>query len=202
MKLNDLTKNIRENLRQKLKIKNTLSILNVPKQALLEKGNLVILLDDKNKPLSFSWAKDDKFHVELLSKFPEELVESIFKSKATRIFETEEDFDADIDMDYKVDYSDLEAILKKQLRELIKSGEKQLEEANTKFGKLDKNSLIKSLKTQSGSFNIWMTENGFEKPNVKCLKEAFKEADLKNDFPLKKRASFAKCFYKIANNGK
>lgn len=198
MKINDLTFNIKSQLEQKLNIKNSLSIMNVPKQDLLEKGDLVVLLDDKNKPIICEFLKDGSYHVELKDiTFPKMLVDSLLKSKATRIFETD-DFNAEFDMDYYIDYSQIETNEKRDIRNFVKSAEKKLEESSKRFGKMDKQSLMKTITSQNGTFTVWMNENGHSIPDKKCLQEAFAEADKFHDFPLKKRAGLAKCFHKIS----
>lgn len=198
MKLNDLTKTIRENIRKKLNIVSTLTILNVPKQKLLEKGNMILLLDEDVKPISFSWTKDNKEYLELHFPLCETLIANIVISDNTKQFESEQNNgDSENDMDFVVDYNDLDTILKKKLRDLIRSGEKQLEESNSKFGKFNKVSLLKNFKSTQGSFDQWLKDKGFGTPNIECFKEAYKEADQKNDLPFKKRAAYAKCLYKI-----
>ena len=58
--------------------------------------------------------------------------------------------------------------------------------------------LLKTIATQNGTFTLWMKEHNYTIPNDECLNEAFIEADKFHDFFLKKRASFAKTFYKIS----
>ena len=197
MIVDDLTKGLRNRLDEMMGIKNSLSILNIPKQDLLDKGDLVILLNDKNKPIVVEFLKVGKFHVELKNnQFPKLLVESILKSDKLRLFEVE-NFDAEFDTDHAISYSDLTADQKKDIKEFIKISESKLCTEHMRFGKMSNDSLKKTIGVQNGIFTVWMKENGFDVPNKECLKEAYHEAHQTNDMLLKKRAAAAKCFHKI-----
>ncbi len=197
MKLEELTKNVKLQLEQKLNIVKTISILNIPKQNLFEKGSLVILLDNKNKALTTEFLKDNGISIEMKNiSFSKILIEHILL-KDLKLFNSF-DFDELYDNDLYIDYMDLGPKEKKEVKEHIKKSEKMLEESSLRFGKLDKSKLTKQLNTQTGLFDIWMQEHGFNIPNKPCLMEAYAEAEKFHDVPLKKRACIAKCFYKIS----
>lgn len=198
MKINDLTCAVKSQLEKKMNIKYSLSILNIPKQKLLEKGDIVILLDDNKKPIICEFLKVGTYHMELKDvTFPKLLIENIFNTEKLKMFETLNDF-TEYANDYLIDYSDLESKEKKEIRTFINLAEKKIEESSTRFGKLNKQILLKTIATQNGTFTLWMKEHNYTIPNDECLNEAFIEADKFHDFFLKKRASFAKTFYKIS----
>lgn len=197
MIVDDLTKGLRNKIEEIFSIKNSLSILNVPKQKLLERGNLIILLDDNNKPIIVEFVKSGKYHLELKNtSFPKLLVESIFKSDSTQLFETT-NFDIEFDNDYYINYNKLTPNEKNDLKTFIKHAENKLINEHMRFGTMCKDSLNKTINIQNGIFTVWMKENGFEIPNNECLKVAYKEAVESNDIQLKKRAAAAKCYHKI-----
>ena len=197
MIVDDLTKGLRNRLEEMMGIKNSLSILNIPKQDLLDKGELVILLNDKNKPIIVEFLKVGKYHIELKNnQLPKILVESILESSKLKLFEAD-DFDVDYDTDNYINYSDLTAEQKKDIKAFIKISESKLCSEHMRFGKMSDESLKKTIGVQNGIFTIWMKEKGFETPNKECLKEAYAEAHSLNDMLLKKRAAAAKCFHKI-----
>jgi hypothetical protein len=197
MIVDDLTKGLRNRLDEIFSIKNSLSILNIPKQDLLDKGEIVILLNDKNKPIIVEFLKVGKYHIELKNnQFPKLLVESILKSEKIKLFESS-DFDAEFDTDQYINYGDLTAEQKKDIKIFMKTSVSKLCEEHKRFGKMSDDSLKKTIGVQNGIFTIWMKENGFDTPNKECLKEAYKVSQASNDMLLKKRAVAAKCFHKI-----
>lgn len=198
MIVDDLTKGLRNRFNEMMSIKNSLTILNIPKQGILDKGDLVILMNDKNTPIVVEFLKRDKLHIELKNnQFPKLLVESILTSGNISLFEVT-DFDPELDTDYKITYSDLSVEQKKDVRSFIKVSESKLCLENTRFGKISHQSLNKIIGMQNGIFTAWMKENGFETPNKECLKEAYNVAYTTNDMLLKKRAMVAKCLHKIS----
>ena len=197
MKVDDLTKGLRNKFDEIFSIKNSLSILDIPKQTLLEKGDLVILLDDKNKPVIVEFLKVGKHHIELKNtQFPKMLVEDILTSGKTKLFEVA-DFDDEYDKDHFINYNDLTVDQKKEIKQVMKNAEAKLTIDNSKFGKLCNESLTKTINVQNGCFTTWMNEKGHKIPNKQCLKEAYQEAIDSNNMMLKKRAAAAKCFHKI-----
>lgn len=200
MKLEELTKNVKIHLEQKMNIKKSISILNIPKQALLEKGNLIILLDNNNKPIVTEF-KNNQFNMELkYIPFQKTTIDKLFESDV-KIFEVS-DFHESFDYDYYIDYKNIKPDGKKEIRNFIKSSEKKLQESNLRFGKTNKQDILKTILVQTGFFNIWMEDHGHTIPDKKCLREAYIEADNLKDFPLKKRAALSKCFYKISQLNK
>jgi len=198
MKLKGLISNAKEALQRKMNIKHSLSIMNIPKQKFLDSGDLVILMDEKNDVLAMEWLRDGFYHVEIKGNFNTEIISESLKNKGTRLFETA-NFNPIFDMDYVVDYKNLEPSTKKKLREFIQSAEKLYENRFSKFSKgLNKQTWLKNIKLQNGSFTEWCKEKGYDKASDKCILEAFKIADITNDHALKKRAAMAKCFNKIA----
>ena len=105
MKINDLTCAVKSQLEKKMNIKYSLSILNIPKQKLIEKGDIVILLDDKKKPIICEFLKVGAYHMELKDvTFPKLLIENIFNTEKLKMFETLSDF-TEYANDYLIDYS-------------------------------------------------------------------------------------------------
>lgn len=197
MIVDDLTKGLRNKIAEIFSIKNSLTVMNVPKQSLLEKGDIIILLSEKNKPIIVEFIKTGKYHLELKNaSFPKLLVENILGSKSIKLFETE-DFDSEYDTDYYINYSDLDINDRRNFRTFIKNAEKKLYNDHVRFGKLSNESLKKTISVQNGLFTVWMKENGFDIPDKKCLKEAYNEALKHNDMQLKKRAVAAKCYHKV-----
>ena len=171
--------------------------MDVPKQTLLERGDIVILLDDKNKPIIVEFLKVGKHHIELKNThFPKMLVEDILSSNKVKLFEVS-DFDSEFDNDKFINYNDLTVEQKKEIKTVIKNAENKLNSEHTRFGKLCNESLKKTISVQNGCFTTWMKEKGYETPDKNCLKEAYAEATLSNNMMLKKRAAAAKCFHKI-----
>ncbi len=197
MKVDDLTKGLRNKFDEIFSIKNSLSILDIPKQTLLEKGDLVILLDDKNKPVIVEFLKVGKHHIELKNtQFPKILIEDVMASDKIKLFEVS-DFDSDFDTDHFISYNDLSVDQKKEIKKVMKNAEAKLSQDHSKFGKLCNESLTKAINIQNGCFTAWMNEKGYVIPSKECLKEAYQEAIDSNNMMLKKRAVAAKCFHKI-----
>jgi hypothetical protein len=196
MIVEDLIKGVKNKLDRRLNIQNSLSIIDVPKQSLLEKGNIVVLLNEKNRPVIVEFLKLHKYHFELKnSNFPPILAENILKS--AKLFDTT-DFDEMFDNDYYIKYSEMDGIDKKNVRLFVKNAENILTKEHLRFGKMSNESLKRTINIQNGVFTDWMEEHGFSKPNKQCLAEAYKEAHSSRDVLLKKRAVAAKCFYKIS----
>jgi hypothetical protein len=202
MILDDLTKGLRNRLDEVFAIKNSLSILNIPKQELFDKGEIVVLLGANNKPVIVEFLKVGKYHVELKNtQFPKMLVEDILASNKAQLFETT-DYDPDYDNDLFINYSDLTADQKKSIKLFMKNAETKICVEHTKFGKLSLEGFNKTINVQNGIFTTWMNERGYNEPNKECLKEAYRVAHESNDMLLKKRASAAKCFHKIYTDRK
>ena len=151
MNIDDLTKNVKNKLDQKLNIKNSLSIINVPKQHLLDKGDLVVLLNDTNKSMVVEYLKDGHYHLNISGvTFPKLLVENIIELTETKLFETT-DFDENFDNDYFVDYSKLSTNIKRDIRTFVRGSEEKIREEHLRFGKFCKKSLKKTITSQNGS---------------------------------------------------
>jgi hypothetical protein len=195
MIVDDLTKGLRNRLDEIFSIKNSMSILNIPKQNLLEKGELVILLSDKNKPVVVEFLKLGKFHLELKNtEFPKLLIEDIIQSEKIKLFDISE---SDGDKDYYINYGELKTEQKKDLKTFIKNTEEKIFQNHSRFDKFCSESFKKTIKIQNGAFSLWMNDNGFVIPDKKCIMEANTVAKKTNDMQLKKRANCAKCFHKI-----
>ncbi len=198
MKLKGLISGVKSTLEKKMNIKHSLSIMNIPKQKFLDRGDLAILLDHKNSVLSMEWLRDGFYHVEIKGDFDASIITEILKNKATRLFKTES-FNPTMDMDYVLDYKSLDTTTKNKVKSFIQSGEGLYESRFSKFSKgLNKQAWLKNVRLQNGSFTEWCQERGNEKATDKCIIEAYKVADATNDHSLKRRAGMAKCFNKIA----
>ena len=198
MTLTDLRKKTQNALAKRMDIKQSLSIVNIPKQKFLDKGNLVILLNSGNEAIISEWLKDEHYHIELKNQLENKSINTIMQLDTIQLFETE-DFDPMLDMDYVINYSDLKPNIKNILKDYIKLTEEKLLNTFTKFGKTDKISWVKNIQAQNGSFTSWREEKGYMSTTKECIREAYVESEKKHDYLLKKRASFAKCFVKISN---
>ncbi len=198
MTLTDLREKTQIALAKKMDIKQSLSIINIPKQNFLDKGNLVILLNPENEAIVSEWLKDEQYHIGLKNQLTNETINKILQLNTVQLFETD-NFDAVLDMDYVVNYSDLKPDIKNLLKEYIKLTETNIIKTFTRFGKTDKVSWVKNIQAQNGSFTSWREEKGYTSTTNECIREAYNEAEMKHDYLLKKRASFAKCFLKITN---
>lgn len=197
MKLNELTKNVKNQLEQKLNIVKSITIINIPKQTVFEKGDLIILLDEKNKPITSEFLKTNGICIEIKNTtIPKVFAEEVL-AKDLILFETEQ-FNIIFDNNYYIDYKNLASEEKKDLIAYIKRSEKILTESSLRFGKIDKSKLTKQLNNQTGFFDEWMVEHGFNKPDNQCLLEAFTKAEKYHDHNLKKRAYIAKCIHNLS----
>lgn len=190
MKLDELTKNVRNQLDQKLNIVKSITITNIPKQALFEKGHLIILLDEKNKPIASEFLKTNGNCIEIKNTIlPKILVEEVLTKELILLENNNDSY---------TDYKNLLPSEKKNLTNYIKRAENLLIESSLRFGKVDKSKLTKQLNKQNGFFDEWMTEHGYNIPDENCLLEAFDEAEKNHDHNLKKRAYVAKCIHNLS----
>ena len=123
MNLDGLISDVKNKLQKKMNIKQSLSIMNIPKQKFLDKGDLVILMDDRNEILAMEWFKDGSYHIDIKGEFDNSIITNILKNKATRLFESS-NFDPLMDIDYVIDYKTLGAETKNKLKafHLFKEG--------------------------------------------------------------------------------
>jgi len=198
MKLEGLISNVKNTLQKKMNIRQSISIMNIPKQKFLDKGDLAILLDSRNEILSMEWLRDGFYHVEMKGEFDKEIISDILKNKNTRLFEAI-NFNPIIDTDYVIDYKMLAPSTKNKIKSSIQNSEEVFEKRFSKFSKgVNKQTWLKALKLQNGSFTQWCQERGNDRATHKCIIEAYKVADSTADHALKRRAAMAKCFNKIA----
>ena len=197
MKLKALHQEVEKRLKQKLNIFSSLSIMNVPKQKLLDKGDLVMLLDENSDVVSTEWLKDGHYHVEIPTPIDKNELEEILQHDGIRVFETKK-FDAIMDLDRVIDYMRLIPSTKKKLKKYIALTEQKFEQRYSKFGnKADKQTWLQAITKQNGIFTLWCKENGYETATTEAINEAYKVGDRTNDWSLKRRAAMAKCFNKI-----
>jgi hypothetical protein len=197
MKLKALHQEVEKRLKQKLNIFSSLSIMNVPKQKLLDKGDLVMLLDENSDVVSTEWLKDGHYHVEIPTPIDKNELEEILQHDGIRVFETKK-FDAIMDLDRVIDYMRLIPSTKKKLKKYIALTEQKFEQRYSKFGnKADKQTWLQAITKQNGIFTLWCKENGYETATTEAINEAYKIGDRTNDWSLKRRAAMAKCFNKI-----
>lgn len=202
MKLQSLRENVKSTIARNMNIKQSLSVMNIPKQSFLDKGDLVMLLDDEGKTLSMEWLKDGHYHVELKTLAEHSIISEVLKNVDTRIFETTS-FDTELDKDYVIDYKHLEPETKNKIKKLVKEAETIFEKRFSQYGRgTSKKVWLRSIQLQNGNFTEWCKEKGLEVDRIKCIKEAYKEAEKTNDHLLKRRAAFAKCFMKISEKRK
>lgn len=202
MKLKKLIDSVKSTLIKKMNIKHSISILNIPKQNFLDKGDLIMLLDENNELISMEWFKLDQYHVELITENNENnnnIINTILKNKNKQLFETV-NFDINFDSDFFIEYMDLDIQIKKNIKLLISDAESVFKQRYNRFGNgIDKKLWLRNIQLQNGNFTEWCKESKFSSDKIKCIKEAYKISDETNDYLLKKRASFAKCFIKITD---
>lgn len=199
MKLKQLRENVQKAISQKMNIHQSLSVMNIPKQKFLDKGDLIMLLDDKQETLAMEWLKDGHYHIELKTFDEHKIINDVLKNKSLRIFETE-NFDSNFDTDYVIDYKNLDITTKKKIRSLVSEAENIFHRRYSRFGKgTDRNVWLKSVQLQNGNFTQWCEEREYDGDRMKCIREAYKVSEETNDHMLKKRAAFAKCFIKVAH---
>ncbi len=197
MKLKDFHQDVEQRMKQKLNIFSSLTVMNVPKQKLLDRGDLVMLLDESLNVVSTEWLRDGHYHVEISNPMDKIVIEEIMKHTDIRIFETD-NFDSIMDLDRVIDYMKLSAPTKKKIKKFATATEKMFEQRYSKFGKkADKQSWLQAITKQNGLFTLWCEENGYETATTKAINEAYKLGDKTNDWSLKRRAAMAKCFNKI-----
>ena len=197
MKLKALHQEVEKRLKQKLNIFSSLSIMNVPKQKLLDKGDLVMLLDENSDVVSTEWLKDGHYHVEIPTPIDKNELEEILQHDGIRVFETK-NFDAIMDLDRVIDYMRLTPSTKKKLKKYMALTEQKFEQRYSKFGnKADKQTWLQAITKQNGIFTLWCKEHGYETATTEAINEAYKVGDRTNDWSLKRRAAMAKCFNKI-----
>jgi len=202
MKLKQLRDNVKSTLAKKMNIHQSLSIMNIPKQKFLDKGDLIILLSDTQETIAMEWLKDGHYHVELKTKSDFPLIKDVLKNSSTRIFETKK-FDTSMDTDYVIDYKNLDTNTKSKIRSLIKESEEIFQQRYSKFSKgVDKKTWLRSIQLQNGNFTQWCEERDYGDDRFRCIKEAYKVAEENNDYLLKQRAAFAKCFIKVSEKRK
>ena len=199
MKLEQLRNDVKSKLAQNMNIKQTLSVMNIPKQKFLDKGDLVMLLNDKQETIAMEWLKDKQYHIELKTITEHSIISEVLKNQASRIFETK-NFDSSFDMDYVIDYKNLTTDTKKKIRDIVKEAEEIFHKRYSRFNKgTDKRVWLKSIQLQNGNFTSWCEEKSYSNDRIRCIKEAYKVAEETNDHLLKRRAAFSKCFIKISN---
>lgn len=197
MKLKDLHSDVDTRLKQRLNIHTSLTIMNVPKQKLLDRGDLVMLLDETLTVVSTEWLRDGHYHVEISTPLEVEIVKEIMSHDGLRMFPTD-NFDSIMDIDRVINYMDLSAPTKKKIKKFTTATEKMFEQRYSKFGKkASKQTWLQAITKQNGIFTLWCKENGHEKATTKAINEAYKIGDNTNDWSLKRRAAMAKCFNKI-----
>lgn len=197
MKLNELYQDVATRLHKQMNVRSSITVMNVPKQKLLDRGDLVMLLDEKLEVLSTEWLRDGFYHVEIKDSMPSEDVKTIMKQDGIRVFETE-DFNSFMDVDRVIDYKQLPPDVKKIVKKFAISTEKIFEVMYTKFGrKNDKQTWLQAIIKQNGIFTIWCTKNGYETATMEAINEAYTVGNATSDWQLKRRAAMAKCFNKI-----
>lgn len=197
MKLKALHHDVDVRMKKKLSIHSSLTVMNVPKQKLLDRGDLVMLLDESLNVVSTEWLRDGHYHIEITDHIDSELIKEIKSHIDIRVFETD-NFDSIMDLDLVIDYMKLAAPTKKKIKKFAQITEKIFEQRYTKFGrKTDKQTWIQAVTKQNGMFTLWCKENGYDGATTTAINEAYKLGDKTNDWSLKRRAAMAKCFNKI-----
>jgi len=197
MKLKDVYQNVASRLHKQMNIQSSLTIMNVPKQKMLDRGDLVMLLDEKLEVLSTEWLRDGFYHVEIKDPMIAEDVKTIMLQDGIRVFETI-NFDSLMDVDRVIDYKQLPPPVKKLIKKFATKTEKIFEDRYTKFGrKADKQTWLQAIIKQNGIFTLWCNENGYEKATMEAINEAYAVGNATSDWQLKRRAAMAKCFNKI-----
>jgi hypothetical protein len=197
MKLKDVYQNVALRLQKQMNIQSSLTIMNIPKQKMLDRGDLVMLLDEKLEVLSTEWLRDGFYHVEIKDPMPSEDVKSIMKQNSIRVFETD-GFDSTMDVDRVIDYKQLPPPVKKLIKKFVLSTEHIFEVRYTKFGrKADKQTWLQAIIKQNGMFTLWCEENGYNGATTEAINKAYAVGDATSDWQLKRRAAMAKCFNKI-----
>jgi len=198
LKLKQLRDNVQSAIAQKMNVKQSLSVMNIPKQKFLDKGDLIMLLDDKQETLAMEWLKDGHYHIELKTLAKHEIITEVLKNSSARIFETK-NFDISFDTDFVIDYKNLDTTTKNKIRSLVAEAEDIFHKRYSRFGKgVDKKVWLKSVQLQNGNFTQWCEEKEYGDDRMRCIKEAYKVSAETNDHLLKRRAAFAKCFIKVA----
>lgn len=202
MKLATLISDVKKTLQEKMNIHHSLTVMNIPKQTILDKGDLILLLDNKNQVKISEWLKDGFYHTELKSELNETFINNLMKNENLRLFEIE-NFEPEFDMDYVINYNALSPEEKREIKKFIKSAEANIKTRFTKFSKkFSKQDWIKSIKMKNGIFTEWCKDQGKDKADRDCIKKALAESTETNDHTLKKRALLAKCFIKCADRRK
>ena len=197
MKLKDVYQGVASRLHKQMNIQSSLTIMNIPKQQMLHRGDLVMLLDEKLEVLSTEWLRDGYYHVEIKDPMISEDVEIIMKQDGIRVFETV-GFDSTMDVDRVIDYKQLPPPVKKLIKKFVISTEKIFEVRYTKYGrKADKQTWLQAIIKQNGMFTLWCKENGYEGATTAAINEAYAVGTATSDWQLKRRAAMAKCFNKI-----
>lgn len=198
MKLQQLRENVKLTLARKMNIQQSLSVMNIPKQKFLDKGDLIMLLDDKHQTVAMEWLKDGHYHAELKTPSEHSIINEVLKNNSTRLFEAT-DFDTKFDTDYVIDYKNLDTPTKKKIREIVREAEEVFQNRYSRFSKgVDKKTWLNSVQLNNGNFTQWCQERDYGEDRIRCIREAYKVAEETNDHLLKKRAAFAKCFIKVS----
>ena len=197
MKLKDVYQGVASRLYRQMNIQSSLTIMNIPKQKLLDRGDLVMLLDKKLNLLSSEWLRDGFYHVEIKDHMSVADVKTIMEQDGIRIFDTDS-FNSMMDVDRVIDYSKLPPKIKKIVKKFVLTTEKIFEDRYTKYGrKADKQTWLQAIIKQNGIFTLWCTENGFDGATIEAINKAYTIGDETSDWQLKRRAAMAKCFNKI-----
>ena len=197
MKLKDVYQGVASRLHKQMNIQSSLTIMNVPKQKMLDRGDLVMLLDEKLEVLSSEWLRDGFYHVEIKDPMTTDEIKTIMKQDGIRVFETI-GFNSTMDVDRVIDYKQLPPPIKKLIKRFVIATEKIFEVRYTKFGrKADKQTWLQAIIKQNGMFTLWCKENGFDGATTEAINEAYSVSNATSDWQLKRRAAMAKCFNKI-----
>jgi hypothetical protein len=202
MKLKALRETVKSTLAKKMNIKQSLSVMNIPKQQFLDKGDLIMLVDDKNETIAMEWLRDGYYHVDLKTPNDHSIINEVLKNTSARLFETK-NFDSGFDVDYVIDYMELSTETKKKIRTIVREAEEIFHKRYSKFGNgVDRKTWLRSIQLQNGNFTQWCEEREYGNDRIRCIKEAYKVAEETNDHLLKRRAAFAKCFIKVSEKRK
>jgi len=194
MKLETLISTVKDKIIYKMDFYQSIIIINVPKQKILNKGTIIFLLNKQSGVLSGEWFNNKNSNIKLFGILNNKFIKSILKNKKLRLLNSILP-DVLVNKDFIIEYKFLSPEEKKLLKEYIISSEEQIHNKYMTFdNKFNKVSWEQSIKLSSNYFVEWCKDSS----NIQdCIKNAINIANKNLDINLKRRAILNKCFIDI-----
>jgi len=194
MKLKTLISTVKDKIIYKMDFYQSIIIINIPKQKILNKGTIIFLLNKQSDILFGEWFNNKNSNIKLVGILNNKFIKSVLKNKKLRLLNSILP-DILINKDFIIEYKFLSSEEKKLLKDYIISSEEQIHKKYTSYdNKFNKVSWEQSIKLSSNYFVDWCKDSSSIQ---ECIENAIRIANKNLDINLKRRAILNKCFIDI-----